>query len=291
MFSITNRHKHSIYKPGTDQIAFTLADSVVEMDGQNSKPAFFELYTVLWVQSGEGEVKVDFGKYVLKPGTLMFLMPYQPFVIEKGKRFEVTVLEFSSEFFCIEKHRHEVSCNGVLFNGIYGPPFLYADTALETELQQVVNAMTTELDKGGLAQEEMLFSYLKIFLIRASRAKMLTINGEVKDETRSDNSVLINFQDLVEGNFTKEHGVAYYADKLFIQPNTLSKLTKRFYGKSPGQVIKERVMVEAKRMLYLTQSSVKEISYGLGFDDPAYFNRFFKKWAQITPEEYRQRQR
>jgi AraC family transcriptional regulator, transcriptional activator of pobA len=291
MLNITYLKNYSINKPGSDETAFKLSACNITYNNGATKPAYFEYYTVFWVKEGDGEAKIDFGRHKLTPGTLMFLLPFQPFVLEEGKTFSGTLIEFSSEFFCIEKHRHEVSCNGVLFNGIYGPPFLQADEKLAKELGFVVDDLYEEFGKGGLSQEEMLFSYLKIFLIKASREKVAQLKEEAATHTQPENTTLINFQELVEGNFSKEHGVSFYADKLFIQPNTLSKLTKRFYGKSPGQIIKERVMVEAKRMLYLTQNSVKEISYGLGFDDPAYFNRFFKKWAQVTPEEYRQRNR
>lgn len=285
-----NTHKtYSITKSADGELAFRISQTDVAM-GKEAKPAFFEYYSVLWVKEGEADVKIDFGRYHLSAGTLMFLLPFQPFVIEEGKHLESTLIEFSSDFFCIEKHRHEVSCNGVLFNSVYGPPFLEASDRLAMELDMVEENIYDEFEKGeGLSQEEMLFSYLKIFLIKASRQKIDAIDEETKNAAKQpDNSTLLNFQELVESDFQKQHGVSYYAEKLFIQPNTLSKLTKRFYGKSPGQIIKERVMVEAKRRLYLTQNSVKEIAYGLGFDDPAYFNRFFKKWAQITPEEYRQ---
>jgi len=286
---IQNTHKTCAITKDGGELAFRISQTEVAM-AKDAKPALFKYYSVLWVKEGSADVKIDFGRYHLGAGTLMFLLPFQPFVIEEGKKLKCTLIQFSSDFFCIEKHKHEVSCNGVLFNSVYGPPFLEATNSLATELEIVEENIYDEFAKGeGLSQEEMLFSYLKIFLIKASRKKIEGIDDEVKNAAKHpDNSTLLSFQELVESDFQKQHGVSHYAEKLFIQPNTLSKLTKRFYGKSPGQIIKERVMVEAKRRLYLTQNSVKEIAYGLGFDDPAYFNRFFKKWAQITPEEYRQ---
>lgn len=288
MIQLYPKNTNSIYK-AADDLAFRISETELTMEKGSNKPAFFEYYTVFWVKEGEGEIKIDFGRHTLQPGTLMFLLPFQPFVIEEGKTFKGLMIEFSAEFFCIEKHRHEVSCNGVLFNSVYGPPFLEASPKLTADLNMVADNIFEEFSKGeGLSQEEMLFSYLKIFLIKASREKVELMDKVSEQPVQPENALLLNFQELVEANFQKQHSVAFYADKLFIQPNTLSKLTKRFYGKSPGQIIKERLMVEAKRTLYLTQNSVKEIAYGLGFDDPAYFNRFFKKWAQITPEEYRQ---
>ena len=289
MLALNKQTNFSINKTGSKDLAFRISETEIAMANDN-KPAYFEYYTVFWVKEGAADIKIDFGRYSLSNGTVMLLLPFQPFVIEDGKTMKGTLIEFSSDFFCIEKHRHEVSCNGVLFNSVYGPPFLEATERLASELAMVEESIYDEFEKGeGLSQEEMLFSYLKIFLIKASRQKVEDIDVDAKSATQQpDNATLLNFQELVESDFEKQHGVSYYAEKLFIQPNTLSKLTKRFYGKSPGQIIKERVMVEAKRRLYLTQNSVKEIAYGLGFDDPAYFNRFFKKWAQVTPEEYRQ---
>lgn len=79
-----------------------------------------------------------------------------------------------------------------------------------------------------------------------------------------------------------------YARKLMTQSRTLNSLSKKYTGKTAGAIITDRIILEAKRELYYNTSSIKEIGYDLGFDDPAYFTRFFKKQIGVSPQEYKQ---
>ena len=93
---------------------------------------------------------------------------------------------------------------------------------------------------------------------------------------------------MVEKNYRKFHQVSDYADLLGIASKTLTKKIKQYHHKTPSDVIKERLILEAKRDLYYTNKQVKEIAYDLGFEDPAYFNRFFKKEAGVAPNRFRE---
>jgi AraC family transcriptional regulator, transcriptional activator of pobA len=75
---------------------------------------------------------------------------------------------------------------------------------------------------------------------------------------------------------------------LNISPKSLAKITKTHFNKTLTDLIAERIVIEAKRELYLTNKSVKEIAYGLGYEDEHYFSRFFKKNADVSPQLYRE---
>jgi AraC family transcriptional activator of pobA len=81
--------------------------------------------------------------------------------------------------------------------------------------------------------------------------------------------------------------VSYYAQQLNKSPKTLSNLFALYNHKTPLQVIQERILIEAKRLLYYTDKSVKQITYELGFEDAAYFSNFFKKNTTLSPLEFR----
>ena len=94
-------------------------------------------------------------------------------------------------------------------------------------------------------------------------------------------------KDAIEENFKLKHSPAEYADLLYISPKALAKITKTHFNKTPSSLINERIIIEAKRELYLTDKTVKEIAYELGYEDEYYFSRFFKVNADISPQLYR----
>jgi AraC-like DNA-binding protein len=96
------------------------------------------------------------------------------------------------------------------------------------------------------------------------------------------------FLELVEKNFTRNKGVSYYADELYITPNYLNMLSKKHFGKSAGEMIASRIMLEAKRLLYHTTSDISQIAFELGYEDPSYFTRSFRRFERKTPSEFRE---
>lgn len=96
------------------------------------------------------------------------------------------------------------------------------------------------------------------------------------------------FSELIEDRHTSRHDVAYYAAELGMSPTHLNVVTRSHSGKSPLELIHERLLLEARRSLVYTTMTISEISYELGFSDPAYFTRFFKKATQLSPKAFRQ---
>ena len=132
----------------------------------------------------------------------------------------------------------------------------------------------------------MLEAYLRMMLIEALR-----IHDEQKAVVlpqQEDSSPLASdFIALVEKHFRTDHAVSAYADRLFVSPKSLTKRLKAHGYKTPTEIIRDRIVLEAKRELRYTQKTVKEIAFELGFDDPAYFTRYFKKASQLSPQGYR----
>jgi hypothetical protein len=128
-------------------------------------------YSLIWVTEGSGKLKADFAEYDFVGNSLCSFAPYQPFMLQSDKSLNGIAINFHPDFFCIIKHHHEVACNGVLFNNVYDPPITKIDSNAYQTLQMVVNQMKIEMQNPALAQYELLVSYLKIFLITASRLK------------------------------------------------------------------------------------------------------------------------
>ncbi len=270
----------------TGNLAFKL--SSFEDDCQFCSLNRFNYYSLIWIKEGNGTAQIDFAEFDFTAGTLFALTPYQPFTLKEKDKLEGVVLNFHPDFFCIHKHHEQVACNGVLFNNIYSPPYFCVDDDTRREFEMILSQMKSEVQKADLAQYELLVSYLKIFLITASRAKAKQQPESLQDTPdEKEPFILQKLKDLIETHFKSKHSAGEYADMLNISPKALAKMTKNHFNKTMTNLISERIVIEAKRELYLTDKSVKEIAYDLGYDDEHYFSRFFKNNANISPKMYR----
>lgn len=244
-------------------------------------------YSLIWVVNGTGRVKADFSEYGLMENTLFAFCPYQPFMFLSGRISGVGIY-FHPDFFCIHKHQEEVACNGVLFNNIYEPPFVHISPEPATTLEMLIRQLSNEAARPGLAQFELLVSYLKIFLITLSRlkAEQQTESREAFDSAKEP-FILQDLRKAIEKDFKKKHAASDYARELNISAKALVKITKAHCNRTLTEMITERIIIEAKRELYLTGKTIKEIAYELGYDDEYYFSRFFKANASVSPQTYR----
>ena len=245
-------------------------------------------YSLIWVKEGIGKLKTNFSEYNFEKNSLFSFAPYQPFMLSCTSVKGVAIY-FHSDFFCIHKHQTEVTCNGVLFNNIYQKPFFRVDEKLEDTLDKVIGQIKTEIQRPGLAQYELLISFMKIFLISASRAKAQQQPESIPlSTTRKEPFILQNLKEAIEKDFRSKHTPQDYAILLNISSNALARIAKTHFNKTLTNLITERIIIEAKRELYLTNKSVKEVAYELGYDDEYYFSRFFKKNVNISPQAYRE---
>ncbi len=282
-----------------DQSTFTLVDPqkgnlAFKLFTFNNSSYFDHLqrnnyYSLIWVTRGSGKVKADFSEYSFQENTLFAFAIYQPFMFLADGKIEGIALQFHPDFFCIHKHQQEVACNGVLFNNIYNPPYVLIDEATAALLNNILEQVKAEMQNPALAQYELLISYLKIFLINASRLKTSQQPDVALAVANTEEPfILQKLKDYIEQHYKTKHAVSNYADMLNISHKALAKITKTHFNKTLTNMIAERIIIEAKRELYLTNKTVKEIAYELGYNDESYFSRFFKTNADVSPQLYRE---
>lgn len=247
-------------------------------------------YSLIWIQKGKGILKADFSEYDFNENTLLSFSPYQPFMLSPKTDISGVIIHFHPDFFCIHKHHKDVACHGVLFNNIYSSPMVQVEEKTTANFEMIIEQFKDEIKKSALAQYELLISYLKIFLITASRLKTAQ---QTKENTATNNTeeppfILQNLKNYIETHYKTKHSANEYAKMLAITPKALTKLTKTHFNKTLTNLISERIIIEAKRELYLTNKTIKEIAYELGYDDQYYFSRFFKKNVDISPQLYRE---
>ena len=243
-------------------------------------------FSLIWIQKGKGKTHVDFNSFDYEGNYLFSFSPYQPFLFETEQETEGVIIHFHSDFFCIHKHHSDVACNGVLFNNIYDPPFVTIDEKALGTFKMIVQEMEKDIEINQIAMNESVLSYLKLFLINGSRLKNEQVPNSPKVE-KEEVFISKKLKDLIEENYRTKHAPKEYAEALHITPKALAKISKEHFNKTLTALISERIIIEAKRELYLTSNTVKEIASELGYEDEFYFSRFFKKNANITPSTFR----
>ncbi len=241
---------------------------------------------VLYLPHGY-QLKVDFQEYQTVEPSLFFVNSNQFLQIDKIGEQKGYLMFYNRDFYCIQIHDAEVACDGLLFNNLQNMPMVELPTSEQMWANQLWIQIEEELSTNESGQEEMLRVYLKQLIIRATRIWKKQELHQVQDGTSSDTEFYRDFSRLVEIHYKEKHSVADYADLLGFAPKTLTHKFKRLHLSQPNEVIKDRIILEAKRLLTYTQMSAKEIAYHLGYDDPAYFNRLFAQKVGDTTTNFR----
>jgi AraC-like DNA-binding protein len=243
-------------------------------------------FTTIWVQEGRGTFRADLADHPFEPSCLLFSSPYQSIRLIHDLPVRGYSIEFHANFFCIETYHEEVGCNGILFNDVYGIPLVRLDPVQEREIGGLVQAMERELQGCGLAHNEVLISYLKILLIRATRIKL---DQQALDWEPSGKrpAVLGELRRLIEAEFRVLHSPAEYARRLHMAPKSLGKVVKTYLHKTLTELIRERILRQARWEMLHTTKPVQQVARELGFEDVFYFSRFFKRATGLSPTFFR----
>lgn len=251
-----------------------------------ARPSQFSEYTVIFIPSGSGTYHADFSTFSFNGPVLLFATPFQALRLQADKDMEVLLLQFHGDFYCIEQHHSDVACNGLLFNNIYLWPYISLSATQAADFTQLLTQLDNELHQeppSGI----VLKAYLQLLLAKSSTIRLQTQTARPDEQPRDQQ--MEQFRQLLDQHYRSLHKPADYAAMLAISPNHLSKRCKGYFGKSPSQLIQDRLVLEAKKQLHLTRRSIKEIAYELQFEDEFYFSRFFKKMTKVSPRTFRRR--
>lgn len=237
-----------------------------------------DFYLLLVVDEGSGVHSIDFQKYAVKNKMIFFLAPGQAHqwnLHEKTKGYQVM---FSHEFLPTTPGR-------LPFFVSSSTPHLSLRSEEFGMLKRELEILKNEFDHQDVFAHEMIRQRLHIILTLLHR---WYAKSDPLVISESSNRLMVRFFDLLEKSIYEETMVQFYAEQLHVTPNYLNIVCKKEAGLSAGECIRRRLLLEAKRLLAMTQRDVKEISYDLGFQDAAYFSRFFKKHTGYTPRTFRE---
>lgn len=255
------------------------------LDQLNSS-AYSSYIKVLYLPEGY-TIRVDFEVYETTGAALFFVAPNQRLSIERAGELAGYFIFYNQDFYCIQLHDDEVACDGLLFNNIHNMPMTVVPPSEVSFIDYLFSQLQDEFRLKESSHEEMLRTYLKQLLIKSTRLwKQQHLDG-VLTNNDNDPDMFRKFTQLVDAHYKQKHTVADYADLLLVAPKTLTNKFKRMNLPQPGEIIKNRIMLEAKRLLVHTAMSAKEIAYELGYEDPAYFSRLFQIKSGESPSVFR----
>lgn len=241
-------------------------------------------YHIFVLQKSE-KFLIDYVEYESSENSLLFITPYQNLEWLTENNQERKQICFHGDYYCIEYHKKEVACNGLLFNNIYLLPYVPLNQETFKEIEYIINKISVEMSSKNPFSETVIKTYLQLILAISSKEKSDKIEQSLLHKTQ-DNEIL-DFQNVLEKHFIKEKKTSFYADYYHLTPSVFSKRIKQQFGKTPSQLIQERTILEAKKLLHLTQKSIKEIAFELNFEDEYYFSKYFKKSVDISPSHFR----
>jgi AraC-like DNA-binding protein len=241
------------------------------------------MYKILWARDKETTIIVDGYRLQIKKNQVVFCTPLN--IVEMKKDAGLTAVIFNREFYCIRDHDAEVSCQGFLFFGSSLPPVVTLCEKDVASFEAMFLVLKEEFETKDHIQGEMLRSILKRLLIKSTR--LIKIENSEENIPKPQYDLVRQYHILVEQNFREKHQVADYAEMLFKSPKTLSNLFKKSGDKSPLKIINERIILEAKRLLFYSDKTAEEIGYEVGFSEPAHFSKFFKNQVGSPPSIFK----
>jgi len=254
----------------------------------NGIPHRHDFYTIYWIKKGQLINTIDTVTHAVKKNPLFFLAPGLVHKLEFSEKIEGYMIAFQDAFMCLKDQAATLmGINSSLFFNNQFSSVITLTAEQEKDFEMVVHMLMKEVHEQAADYETAFHGLLRYFLVLASRIKGSSMLAAPEQHASHNSSLFLQFKNLIEEKYTTLKNVSDYAGILHIKPVLLNEISKQLSGITAGEHIRNRVILEAQRYLYNTDLSAKEIAYKLGFDDPHYFSRFFKKYTNQTPSEFK----
>lgn len=245
-------------------------------------PHFQNFHVILFINNGVGKIVMDNKQIDIHEKTVLVLPSGCINKLELSPCISGKIIGFGAPFFGIEE----------TLNRKNQFPFLNDDSEIEmninqlkkNKLEQLIELIYEEYINEQKACYSIIHSYLNILLYEIDRLILPNNSAQIRKEKMEK---INQFEKLINEHYLSKKLPSEYADLLNVTPNYLNKLCKKSTGLTAGEIIRERIALEAKKMLLHSYNNINEIAYKLGFENTSYFVTFFKKKTGFTPEKYR----
>ncbi|MET4105959.1 AraC family transcriptional regulator [Hymenobacter sp. UYP22] len=288
MYTLQNAPAVSVHsfereaKPGNKFFSLTRSEGGIVYEADLLQPHRKDFYLLVFVKHNVGRHWVDTIPYEHASNTFYFSTPEQVLVKEDPSPFWGTHFSFTPEFLALQQNAALTELP--LIQNPHNGHELRLNPTDAAFVEETLRKMEAEYASPGEWQHRMLSAHLAVLLTYLSR---LYTAQFAASEASVDRFLLKAYQARIEENYRELHEVGAYAALLNISAGHLSEVVKAQSGKSAIKHIHERRVLEARRLLFYSHHSLKEIAFDLGFADASYFNRFFKRETGVTPADYR----
>ena len=259
---------------------------------RNSKnlvtPHRASFYCILSFVEGSPVHIIDFNPVQIEPGSFLFVRKDRVQFFDQVRPFKAKALLFTEEFFGKDRTAIRFLNRTPLFNSADGSHECIIKTSLSLEAcwDHIVHEEKAPPDRY---KPLLLKNHLENFLLQAEREGTRELNSTPRADSQQE--IFYRLRDLIEENFRHQEPVAFYTEDLRISGKVLARITQLTTGKTPKQLLDERLLLEAKRLLIHDCDAGKTIGYSLGFNEPTNFIKFFRKHTGTTPAMFRDQYR
>ncbi len=245
------------------------------------KPHKHDFYLMLLFTKGHGTHHVDFNKYQIKPGTVFMMSPGQVHSWELSEDVDGYVF-FHSKSFYDEGYTNEKITNYPFFNSILNQPLVLVKKPNLASIEELFKEILQEYKQDKQLKFSKLHALVNILYVELAR--IYNTGNEVENEKYL--SAVRKFEALVDTNYREMKFPAEYASLMNITERHLNRITKTCLNKTPTEMISDRIILEAKRMLVHSKYTIAEVAGYLGYFDSSYFSKLFKKKTKLTPKQF-----
>jgi AraC-like DNA-binding protein len=251
-------------------------------------PHRHDFYGILYMTGGKGTHFIDFNAYPINAGTLYFISPGQVHYWNTSAPLEGEMIAFTEDFLLLAPSDYMVLHEFSFFHSIEGTPALELSSTDSERVEPLIRSIATEFQEKKFRSDTVLRAYLHILLVDIQR--IYTSHEGTPNAVGSVGAIpklVRHFKQLVAKQFITERSVQAYADQLGVTLSHLNNTVKAVTGQTPGQLIRQEVVLESKRLFTHTDLTSAEVGYRLSFDDPSYFSRFFRRETTMSTMQYR----
>ncbi len=262
----------------------TLKNHLISSHKHIEKPHRHDFYVTVIFTKGSGIHEIDFQKYDVSEGSLFFLSPGQVHSWELSPDTDGYIFFFSQPYYEMHYVNQKLK-NFPFFNSPSFPRKLQLQSDELINMIRFFEAIGSEHESQNVMKQGFILSLISQIYIQSVR------EFSKDDEKTSATSVSYfkhyqDFENLLEESFTSQKSISYYASQLNISAKHLNRITQTVMQKTASEIITERVILEAKRMLMYLDESLVEIAFRLGYEEYSYFARMFRKNSGITPSQF-----
>lgn len=241
-------------------------------------------YHVTLFTEGAGTHTIDFKTFTVKPYQIYFMIPGQVHSWQFEGKVDGYIINFSFNFLQSLLQKPDYLEQFPFFTGDVDEAVINLPEPLHTPITRIFEELIRESEQPADMSVDMIQVLMLQAFILIGR---LSFEKSPVQPNNYNYMLLKNFQKLIEKNYTTLKLPREYAELLYITPNHLNALCNSTLGMSAGELIRNRIILEAKRLFVNKDSTISEIAYQLGFADNSYFTKFYKKYTGQTPEEFR----